>query len=124
VSDAERSIQQSSERGKTANAGLAFLVCLAWYGVVVLAFLWYADSRSNVVPEACDDSLCFSQRDGWLTFGLFFGASTLFVSLLVSLLVLGLLAARTRIRSAAVLGSLAASPVLLPTVWVATAIVR
>ncbi|GAB1645875.1 hypothetical protein [Krasilnikovia sp. MM14-A1259] len=122
--DAERLPRRPSDRHKTGNPGLAFLVCVAWYGAVASAFLWYVDRQPVAASAACDDSMCFSDRGGWLMFGLFVGAPTLLVSGLVSLLVLGILAAKTEIKSATILGSLAALPALLPIAWLVAAVTQ
>jgi hypothetical protein len=101
---------------RTPNPGLAFLVCLAWYAAIVVGFLSYANRLPDVTPDDCT-GFCVSDRGGMLMFGLFMGAPSLFVALLVSLVVLGLVIARTRMRSAAVVGSLAASPALVVALW-------
>jgi hypothetical protein len=121
MSDAESSAGQLLGRPRTANPGLAVLACLAWYAAVVLVFLWYVHRLSGV-PDECGFSSCVSDRDGALLTGLFFGAPALFGSLLVSLVVLGILAAKSRIRSAMVLGTLAASPAFVLGLYATTVV--
>ncbi|MFG3640089.1 hypothetical protein ACGF3C_07445 [Micromonospora sp. NPDC047762] len=52
--------------------------------------------------------MCDSERARALLFGLYTATPALFLALLVSLAMLAILIARTRIRSAAMLGSLSA----------------
>jgi hypothetical protein len=97
----------------TANPGLGFTVCVAWYALVVAAFLAVLARQSDVSAPDCAGTDCFTDRFGWLMVGLFIGAPTVFVAFIVSLVVLGLLAARSRITSAVALGTAAATPALL-----------
>ena len=109
--------RQRSERRASANPGLAALVCLGWYVAVASVSLWVVSRQSGAAPQGCDDDLCLSDRGEWTAFALAIGLPALFLSLVISLLLLGLLAAKDRIRSTTFLGSVAASPALLPVFW-------
>lgn len=92
----------------------ALLVCLGWYVAIGLAFAGYA-ARLPKAPDTGDcTGFCISPRSGYLAVGLVHGLPVIVGCLLVSLVVIAVL--RRRIRSAFLLGSLAAfAPALLLT---------
>jgi quinol-cytochrome oxidoreductase complex cytochrome b subunit len=100
-------------RNATANPGWGFLVCVAWYALVIAAFLEFLARQPDVSASDCAGTECSTDRYGWFMFGMFIGAPAVFVAFVVSLAIMGLLAARSRIRSAVLLGTVAAFPALL-----------
>jgi hypothetical protein len=99
-------------------------VCLGWYVGIVLVFLWWVSQQSDAAPQDCDDSYCISDRGGWSLVAFAIGAPIMFASMFISFLVLALLDAKARIGSVTVLGSVTASPALIPVCWVLTAMLR
>jgi hypothetical protein len=63
-----------------------------------------------VPTSECVGTECGTDRFGWFMFGMLIGAPTVFVAFIVSLAIMGLLAASSRIRSAVLLGTVAAFP--------------
>jgi len=84
-----------------ANPGLAFLVCVAWYALVVVAFVGILNSQ----PETTAGDLALM--------ALFVGVPTVFGAFIVSVIALGLLAAWSRVRSVVLLGTVASIPALV-----------
>jgi hypothetical protein len=97
----------------TANPGWGFLVCVAWYALVIAAFIGFVARQPDVPPVDCAGTECFTDRFGWSMFGVFIAAPTVFVAFIVSLVTMGWLAARSDIRSPLLLGTVAATPALL-----------
>jgi hypothetical protein len=94
----------------TANPGWGFMVCVAWYALVIVAFLEFLARQPDVPTSECVGTECGTDRFGWFMFGMLIGAPTVFVAFIVSLAIMGLLAASSRIRSAVLLGTVAAFP--------------
>ncbi|SCF20040.1 hypothetical protein [Micromonospora saelicesensis] len=94
-------------RTHLVDARSSFLVLVGWYVAVVVSFGLFVTTLSGSVPAACGE-VCDSERSRALRFGLYVATPALFLALLVSLAMLWVLVARTRIRSSAVLGSLSA----------------
>jgi hypothetical protein len=97
----------------TANPGWCFLVCVVWYALVIAAFVGFVARQSDVPASDCGGTACFTDRSGWMMFGLFIGAPAVFLAFVVSLVIMGMLAAKARIRSAVLLGTVASAPALL-----------
>jgi hypothetical protein len=106
---------------RSAILGPGLLACLTWYAAIVLAFLILVARQSDARPAEidCAPMACVSDRDGLALLGFFYGPPALFASCLVSVTILALLAAWTPIRSAVVLGTLAATPALALFAYVA-----
>ncbi|MGC4794707.1 hypothetical protein ACLQ3H_11360 [Micromonospora saelicesensis] len=98
-------------RTHLVDARSSFLVLVGWYVAVVVSFGLFLTTLSGSVPAACGE-VCDSERSRALLFGLYVATPALFLALLVSLAMLSVLVARTRIRSSALLGSLSAVPPL------------
>ncbi len=90
----------------------SFLVMAGWYFALVVSFGVYVSVLSGAVRAGCDEA-CDSDRSRTLLFGLYTATPALFLALLTSLVVLWLVVVRTRIRSASLVGTLAAAPALL-----------
>ncbi|WP_430498211.1 hypothetical protein ACQRWP_25160 [Micromonospora trifolii] len=90
-----------------ADARSSFLVLAGWYVAVVAAFGLFLGTLSGSVPADCGE-VCDSERSRTLLFGLYVVLPAMFLALLVSLATLAVLISRTRIRSAALVGTLAA----------------
>ncbi|WBB92653.1 hypothetical protein [Verrucosispora sp. WMMC514] len=95
------------------NPGLALLHLIVWYAAAVGAFFLLAYSLSDVQDPDCQETFCASPRTGVLMAGVFLGAPALLLSLLVSLVMLGLISARRPQRPARWVGLLAATPVFV-----------
>ena len=89
------------------------MVCVAWYALVIAAFVGFVARQPDVPASDCGGTECFTDRFGWLMFGMFIGAPTVFSAFVVSLVIMGMLAAKSRFRSAVLLGTVAATPALL-----------
>jgi hypothetical protein len=105
-----RSDSPSHARG---NPGWGFLVCATWYALVIAAFVGFVDRQPDIPPIGCSGTECFSDRFGWFMFGMLIGAPTVLLAFIVSLVILGVLATKSRIRSVVLLGTVAATPALL-----------
>lgn len=90
------------------DARSSFLVLAGWYVAVVVAFGLFLSTLSGSVPTDCGE-VCDSERSTTLLFGLYVALPALFLALLVSLATLAALISRTRIRSSALVGTLAAA---------------
>ncbi|PSK67602.1 hypothetical protein B0E53_00412 [Micromonospora sp. MH33] len=91
-----------------ANYSFACLVLLSWHGLVIIAYFVLLDQQSGI-----RESWGNSPQEGMLTFGVYVVAPGLLVTLLVGLILILRSLARSRISSAVVLGTVAASPMLL-----------
>ncbi|MEU8424409.1 hypothetical protein AB0C15_26405 [Micromonospora sp. NPDC048835] len=94
-------------RTHLVGARPSLLVLVGWYVAVVVSFGLLLSTLPESVPAGCGGA-CDSERSRALLFGLYVATPALFLALLVSLAMLAVLVARTRIRSSAVLGSLSA----------------
>ncbi|MGW2626128.1 hypothetical protein [Micromonospora taraxaci] len=94
-------------RTHLVDARSSFLVLAGWYVAVVVSFGLFLSTLSDSVPAGCGEA-CDSERSRALLFGLYVGTPALFLALLVSLAMLAVLVSRARIRSSAVVGTLAA----------------
>jgi DMSO/TMAO reductase YedYZ heme-binding membrane subunit len=90
-----------------ANRVFAYLVMLGWHGLVIIAYFVLLDRQSGMRVNYGN-----SPREDMLIFG-FYGALILLVTLLAGLTLLRDLLEESRINSAIVLGTAAASPTLL-----------
>ncbi|XTZ14266.1 hypothetical protein ACQSSU_22580 [Micromonospora echinospora] len=81
---------------------------LDWHVLVIIAYFAVLDRQSGL--RVSYDS---SPREAMAIFGVYIGAPTLLCTLLVGLILLQRLLANSRINSAIVLGTAAASPTLL-----------
>ncbi|MFB6394216.1 hypothetical protein [Polymorphospora lycopeni] len=97
----------------------AYLVMLGWHGLMVVAYLVLVYQVSGT-GELGDNS----PREDMLVFGAYVIAPALVATLLVGLLLLRWLPARSRTSSAVVLGTAAASPALLLAAAVAGLVLR
>ncbi|WP_405105486.1 hypothetical protein OG559_18760 [Micromonospora sp. NBC_01405] len=91
-----------------ANRFLAYLVVLGWHGLVIIAYFVLLYQQSGM-----RESWGNSPQEDMLIFGVSVGAPVLLGTLLGGLVLLRRLLARSRINSAVVLGTAAASPTLL-----------
>ncbi|MFJ6166204.1 hypothetical protein ACIQH6_13905 [Micromonospora orduensis] len=90
-----------------ADPRASFLVLAGWYAAVVVAFGLFLGTLSGAVPADCGEG-CDSERSRMLLFGLYVALPAMFLALLVSLATLAALVTRTRVRSAALVGTLSA----------------
>ncbi|RQX11220.1 hypothetical protein DDE19_31160 [Micromonospora ureilytica] len=94
------------------DARSSFLVLACWYVAVVVAFGLLLGTLSGSVPADCGE-VCDSERSRVLLFGLYVALPAMFLALLVSLTTVAVLTSRTRLRSSALVGTLAAALPLL-----------
>ncbi|MEV6691525.1 hypothetical protein AB0M35_08680 [Micromonospora sp. NPDC051196] len=95
------------------NPGLALLHLFVWYAAVVCVFFALAYTLPNTSDPDCQDTFCFSLREGVLFVGIFYGGPALLVALLVSLVTLGLVTARRPQSPARWVGFVSAIPAFL-----------
>ncbi|WDZ84545.1 hypothetical protein [Micromonospora cathayae] len=105
---ADRSPAAPPGSRSAANRIFAYLVLLAWHGLVVVGFLVLVDRQSGMRVNHGNSP----QEDMWI-FGVTIGAPVLFGTLLVGLTLLKKLLTSSRITSGIVLGTVAAAPALL-----------
>ncbi|MEU5906554.1 hypothetical protein [Micromonospora sp. NPDC047527] len=92
---------------RMADPRISFLVLIGWYAAVVVAFGLFLGTLSGAVPADCGE-VCDSERSRMLLIGLYVALPAMFLALLVSLASLAVLASRTRIGSAVLVGTLSA----------------
>ncbi|MGC4744041.1 hypothetical protein ACLQ28_00020 [Micromonospora sp. DT201] len=92
---------------RRADRRASLLVLIGWYAAVVVAFGLFLGTLSGSLPADCGEG-CDSERSRMLLFGLYVALPAMFLALLISLATLAALASRTRIRSAALVGTLSA----------------
>ncbi len=92
------------------NPGLALLYLFGWYAVVVGAFVWLVHLVPDTPDPDCQDTFCWSPRAGVLFAGIFYGGPALLVALVISLVTLGVISARTPQTTAWWVGLIAAVP--------------
>lgn len=90
------------------NRSSAYLVMLGWHGLVIFGYFVLLSQQSGLRVSHGNSPW----EDMWI-FGVYVGAPAVLGALLVGLVILRRLLARTRIRSAIVLGTAAASPILV-----------
>lgn len=91
-----------------ANHIFAYLVMLGWHGLVIIAYFILLDRQSGMRVNYGN-----SPQEDMMIFGVYVGAPVLLCTLVLGLILLGRLLERSRINSAVVLGTAAASPTLL-----------
>ncbi|MGN9808085.1 hypothetical protein ACTMSW_01830 [Micromonospora sp. BQ11] len=96
---------------------LATLVMLAWYGVLIGAFLAVVRLVDDTVAEDCTGS-CHSDQGQVVLFGLFLGVPAMTVAFLISGLMLVLTTARSPRPRAVSAGTAAATPAIVAAVLV------
>ncbi|MEV4496612.1 hypothetical protein AB0J84_13005 [Micromonospora arborensis] len=92
---------------RRADPRASLLVLIGWYAAVVVAFGLFLGTLSGSLPADCGEG-CDSERSRMLLFGLYVALPAMFLALLISLATLAALVSRTRISSAALVGTLSA----------------
>ncbi|MEV4119137.1 hypothetical protein [Micromonospora sp. NPDC049645] len=111
----------SPPRTDKIDARSSFLVLAGWYVAVVVAFGLFLGTLPGSVPADCGE-VCDSERSDMLMFGFYVALPAVFLALLISLATLAVLISRSRIRSSALVGSLAAVLPLLACGLLATSL--
>ncbi len=116
---ADRGLVTPTRSRSAANRFFAYLVMLGWHGLVIIAYFVLLEQLSGVRESGGN-----SPQEDMLILGVYVGAPALLCTLLVGLILLRRLLARSRISSAIVLGTAAASPTLLFVAAVAGPVLR